>query len=128
VAIELSGNDQALHEATRAVAVGGTVVAAGFYQGGAAHLRLGEEFHHNRVRIVASQISGTPVGLGPQWNQARLVTTFMAQVRAGRVPVTDLVTDLVDASDVAAVFRRLDAGDPDILQAVLRFPAAPGAT
>jgi len=23
------------------------------------------------------------------------------------------------------VFRRLDAGDPDILQAVLRFPAAP---
>jgi 2-desacetyl-2-hydroxyethyl bacteriochlorophyllide A dehydrogenase len=128
VAIELSGNDQALHEATRAVAVEGTVVAAGFYQGGAGHLRLGEEFHHNRVRIVASQISGTPVGLGPQWNQARLVTTFMAQVRAGRVPVTDLVTDLVDASDVAAVFRRLDAGDPDILQAVLRFPAAPGAT
>jgi hypothetical protein len=26
---------------------------------------------------------------------------------------------------VAAVFERLDRGDPDVLQAVLRFPAAP---
>ena len=63
-AIELSGSDRALHEAVRSVVVDGTVVASGFYQGGAANLRLGEEFHHNRVRIVASQISGTPVGLG----------------------------------------------------------------
>jgi 2-desacetyl-2-hydroxyethyl bacteriochlorophyllide A dehydrogenase len=128
VAIELSGNDRALHEAIRSVAVEGTVVASGFYQGGAEHLRLGEEFHHNRVRIVSSQISGTPVELGRQWDQARLVTTFMRQVHAGRVPVTDLVTDVVDAAEVAAVFRRLDEGDPDILQALLRFPAAPGAS
>ena len=56
-AIELSGNDRALHEAVRSVVVDGTVVASGFYQGGAEHLRLGEEFHHNRVRIVASQIA-----------------------------------------------------------------------
>ena len=63
-AIELSGSDRALHEAVRSVVVDGTVVASGFYQGGAANLRLGEEFHHNRVRIVASQISGRPVGLG----------------------------------------------------------------
>jgi 2-desacetyl-2-hydroxyethyl bacteriochlorophyllide A dehydrogenase len=124
-AIELSGNDRALHEAVRSVVVDGTVVASGFYQGGAGHLRLGEEFHHNRVRIVASQISGTPVALGPRWDQPRLVRTFMEQVRRGRVDVRSLVTDVVDASDVAAVFARLDEGDADILQAVLRFPAAP---
>jgi 2-desacetyl-2-hydroxyethyl bacteriochlorophyllide A dehydrogenase len=124
-AIEISGNDAALHEATRAVVVDGTVVAAGFYQDGAAHLRLGEEFHHNRVRIVASQISGTPPALGPLWDQRRLVTAFMAQVIAGRVPAADLVTDVVDAVDVGSVFRRLDEGDPGILQAVLRFPGAP---
>jgi 2-desacetyl-2-hydroxyethyl bacteriochlorophyllide A dehydrogenase len=125
VAIELSGSDRALHEATRSVVVDGTVVASGFYQGGAGHLRLGEEFHHNRVRIVASQISGTPVALGPRWDQQRLVRTFMEQVRRGRVDARSLVTDVVDAADVAAVFARLDVGDPDILQAVLRFPAAP---
>ena len=125
-AIELSGSDRALHEAIRSVVVEGIVVASGFYQGGAEHLRLGEEFHHNRVRIVASQISGTPVGLGPRWDQPRLVRTFMEQVRRGRVDVRSLVTDVVEAADVASVFQRLDAGDPAILQSVLRFPAAPG--
>ena len=124
-AIELSGNDRALHEAVRSVVVDGTVVASGFYQGGAEHLRLGEEFHHNRVRIVASQISGTPVALGPRWDQPRLVRTFMEQVRRGQVDVRSLVTDVVEAADVAGVFERLDRGDPAILQAVLRFPAAP---
>jgi 2-desacetyl-2-hydroxyethyl bacteriochlorophyllide A dehydrogenase len=123
-AIELSGSDRALHEAVRSVVVEGTVVASGFYQGGAANLRLGEEFHHNRARIVASQIAGTPLALGPRWGQARLVATFMEQIRRGRVDVGSLVTDIVDAGDVASIFERLDRGDPEILQAVLRFPAA----
>ncbi len=124
-AIELSGSDRALHEALRSVVVDGTVVASGFYQGGATNLRLGEEFHHNRVRIVASQISGTPVALGPRWDQARLVRTFMGLVQRGKVDPESLVTDVVEAADVAAVFERLDEGDPGILQAVLRFDAAP---
>src|SRR4051794_11727303 len=67
-AIELSGSDRALHEAVRSVVLDGTVAASGFYQGGAPHLRLGEEFHHNRVRMVASQMSGTPVALGHRWD------------------------------------------------------------
>jgi len=127
-AIELSGNDRALHEAVRSVVVDGIVVASGFYQGGAEHLRLGEEFHHNRVRIVASQISGTPVALGPRWDQRRLVQTFMRQVREGRVDTGSLITDVVDVVDVSMIFERLDRGDPGILQAILRFPAAPELT
>src|SRR3954451_8714864 len=123
-AIELSGSDRALHEAVRSVVVDGTVAASGFYQGGAVHLRLGEEFHHNRVRIVASQISRTPVALGQRWDQPRLVRTFMDQVRRGALDARSLVTDVVEAADVAGIFARLDRGDPEILQAVLRFPAA----
>lgn len=123
-AIELSGNDRALHEAVRSVVVEGLVVASGFYQGGATHLRLGEEFHHNRVRIVASQISGVPVGLSPRWHQQRLVTAFMNQVTKGQIDVQSLVTDVVDAADVATAFAQLDRQDPDTLQVVLRFDAA----
>jgi 2-desacetyl-2-hydroxyethyl bacteriochlorophyllide A dehydrogenase len=127
-ALELSGNVRALHEAIRAVAVEGIVVAAGFYQGGAADLRLGEEFHHNRVRIVASQVSGTPVALGRRWNQRRLVSTFMRLVLAGRVDAASLVTDVTNLEDVGDIYARLDDADPDVLQAVLRFDAAPRGT
>jgi threonine dehydrogenase-like Zn-dependent dehydrogenase len=124
-AIELSGSDRALHEATRCVVEDGTVVASGFYQGGAANLRLGEEFHHNRVRIVASQIGGLPVSLGRRWDPRRLVSVFMGEVARGRVDVGALVTDIVDAEKVADAFARLDGGDPVTLQVLLRFDAAP---
>ncbi len=124
-AIELSGSDRALHEAVRSVVADGVVAAAGFYQGGAEHLRLGEEFHHNRVRLVASQISGVPAGLGGRWDQARLVRTVMHLILSGRVDAAALVTDVVAAAEVATVFERLDRGDPGILQAILRFEAAP---
>lgn len=124
-AIELSGSHRALHEAVRSVRVEGLVAASGFYQGGADDLRLGEEFHHNRVRIVASQISGVPVGLGSRWDQPRLVRTVMSLILAGEVDAGALVSDLVPAAEVADVFARLDAGDPGILQAVLAFDGAP---
>ena len=123
--VELSGAVPALHEAIRAVRVEGTVAAAGFYQGGAEGLRLGEEFHHNRVRIVASQIGGVPSGLSTSWDQARLVAVFMELALAGRVDVTPLITDVVDAEEVGSVFQRLDESDPEILQVLLRFPGAP---
>src|SRR5690606_4666307 len=124
-AVELSGAVAALHEAIRSVRVDGVVAAAGFYQGGAEGLRPGVAFHHNRVRIVASQIGGVPVGLSTSWDQARLVAVFMELALAGRVDVAPLITDVVDAHDVAAAFRRLDEGDPEVLQVLLRFPGAP---
>jgi threonine dehydrogenase-like Zn-dependent dehydrogenase len=123
--IELSGSYRALHEAIRTVGVSGLVVAAGFYQGEGVGLRLGEEFHHNRVRIVGSQIGGTPVPLGPRWNQRRLVATVLDELATERLLVAPLVTDVLHAEDVGEAFARLDRGSPETLQVVLRFPAAP---
>jgi 2-desacetyl-2-hydroxyethyl bacteriochlorophyllide A dehydrogenase len=62
VAIEISGRYNALQQALRCVRVEGLVVAAGFYVGDASALRLGEEWLHNRLRMVASmQGWGVPV-------------------------------------------------------------------
>ena len=124
-AIELSGSYRALHEAIRSVGVDGLVVASGFYQGEGTGLRLGEEFHHNRVRLVSSQIGGTPLPLGVRWNQRRLVATVLDEIATGRVRVAPLVTDIIDAADVAEAFALLDAGHAQTLQVVLRFPDAP---
>lgn len=124
-AIELSGSYQALHEAIRCVAVDGVVVASGFYQGDAVGLRLGEEFHHNRVRLLSSQIGGTPLPMGPRWNQRRLVATFVDAVANDEVSVGPLISDVIDVTDVAAAYELLEQGAPETLQVVLRFAAAP---
>ncbi len=124
-AVELSGTYGALHEAIRSVGVDGLVVASGFYQGEGTGLRLGEEFHHNRVRVVGSQIGGTPLPMGLRWNQRRLVTTVVGQIADGRLRVSPLITDVLDAQEVGRAFELLDQGYAETLQVVLRFPAAP---
>jgi 2-desacetyl-2-hydroxyethyl bacteriochlorophyllide A dehydrogenase len=123
VCIELSGTYGALHEAVRTVGYNGRVVAAGFYQGEAAALRLGEEFHHNRVQIVASQISGVAPVHGSRWDKDRLHRGFMGLVVDGRVDPVPLVTHLVGVEDVAHAFALVAERPTDLLQAVLDFRA-----
>jgi NADPH:quinone reductase-like Zn-dependent oxidoreductase len=56
VAFECTGSTRALQESIRTVRRRGRVVAVGFYQGEAAGLFLGDEFHHNGVEIRSAQI------------------------------------------------------------------------
>ena len=83
VSIEISGSYRALHEAIRATAYNSRVVVSGFPQGEAAGLFLGEEFHHNRIAVVCSQISG----VNPSWTTAgtspRLERTVVELAAAG---------------------------------------------
>src|SRR5690606_41737374 len=60
VCIEISGSYRALHEAVRSCAVGGRVVAAGFYQGAGLGPRLGEELHRTQLQRVSAQLSAAP--------------------------------------------------------------------
>jgi 2-desacetyl-2-hydroxyethyl bacteriochlorophyllide A dehydrogenase len=123
VAVEISGSYRALHEAVRTVSVDGRVVAAGFYQGEGAGLRLGEEFHLNRVQVVASQIGGVPTGTASRWTVGRLQETFMRLVHDGRLDPVPLVTHVVPAAQVADAYELLDRAPGDALQVVLDFTA-----
>lgn len=120
-AIEISGVYRALHEALRSVAVGGRVVAAGFYQGDGEGLRLGDEFHLNRVELISSQISGVPQALGGRWSVERLQQAFLGLVAGGRVDVHALVSHLVPVEEAADAYRLLDEHPADALQIVLEF-------
>jgi 2-desacetyl-2-hydroxyethyl bacteriochlorophyllide A dehydrogenase len=121
VAIEMSGSHRALHEAIRSVAVNGRTVAAGFYQGDAVGLRLGDEFHHNRVQLVSSQIGGPPPGLAGRWDHDRLHRAFLELVGAGRVDPLGLVSHVVPVRDAAGAYELLDERPDEALQIVLEF-------
>jgi 2-desacetyl-2-hydroxyethyl bacteriochlorophyllide A dehydrogenase len=122
VAIEISGSYPALHEAVRAVAVNGRVVAAGFYQGEGVGLRLGDEFHHNRVRLICSQIGGVPPDVAGRWDQTRLNTTFLRLALDRQIDPAGLVTHVIPVEEAAAAYRMLDHRPHEALQVVLKFP------
>lgn len=119
VAIEASGSSGALHEATRAVAYSARVVALGFFQGEAHDLFLGEEFHHNRVSIVGSQISGVAPDASYRWNRIRLAQSAMRLQAEGLLRLRPLITHVYPLVEAAAAFRTLDEAPGDCLQVVL---------
>ena len=121
--IEVSGAPAALGEAIRAVAYASRVVAMGFFQGELAGVRLGEEFHHNRVQLICSQISGVAPEASHRWSKPRLWRTAVELQHAGVLDLLPLITHEADFADAQAMFDRLDRGEPGLLQAVLRFDA-----
>lgn len=126
--IEASGSAHALNEAVRACAYASKVVALGFFQGDAAGLYLGEEFHHNRINIVCSQIGGVAPELQHRWNRVRLVQTFMRLAAGGRLQLRPLVTHIAPPAQAPDLFRLMDRQPAEVLQAVLDFGQAGSAT
>jgi threonine dehydrogenase-like Zn-dependent dehydrogenase len=118
--IDFSGNYAALHEAIRSVKPGGRVVASGFYQGEAHDLRLGEEFHHNRIELISSQIGGVPSELSSRWTVDRLQREYMNLVVAGKIAPHELITHRFKAAEVAEAFDLIDT-QRSPLQVVLDF-------
>jgi 2-desacetyl-2-hydroxyethyl bacteriochlorophyllide A dehydrogenase len=113
VAIEISGRYEALQQALRCVRVEGLVVAAGFYVGDASALRLGEEWLHNRLRMVASmQGWGVPVD--------RQALRASALEPLGKLQTDELLTHRFAFEDAPAAYGALDARG-DALRAVLTY-------
>jgi threonine dehydrogenase-like Zn-dependent dehydrogenase len=121
VAIEVTGSSAALHQAVRSVAYSARVVALGFFQGEATGLFLGEEFHHNRVNIVGSQIFGTDPELTYRWNRLRLVQTFMRLQTDGVVELRPIISHVIPFEEAGEAFRILDQEPENALQVVLDF-------
>jgi 2-desacetyl-2-hydroxyethyl bacteriochlorophyllide A dehydrogenase len=121
VCIEASGAYGALHEAIRAAAYSARVVTLGFFQGGAQALYLGEEFHHNRINLVCSQIFGVAPELTYRWNSDRLVQTAMQLQAKGKLNLEPLITHVFSFSQAAEAFRLCDEEAEKVIQVVLDF-------
>lgn len=124
VCIEVSGAPPALAEAIRAVAYSSRVVAMGFFQGEVPGLRLGEEFHHNRVQLICSQISGVDPAASHRWSKPRLWRTAVELQHEGSLDLIPLISHVAPFAEAPALFARLDAGEPGLLQAMLDFAGA----
>ncbi|HEX7746422.1 MAG TPA: zinc-binding dehydrogenase [Micromonosporaceae bacterium] len=122
VAIEVSGSDHGLQGALAAAGLGGTVVAAGFYQGGAANLRLGEEFHHNRLSLIASVGGwGAPHRHAPLWNRRRVMDTATRLLYTDRVSIGGLLDRRYPFDEAPAAYRWIDEHPQGAVKVALTY-------
>jgi threonine dehydrogenase-like Zn-dependent dehydrogenase len=122
VAVETSGAAAGLHDAIAAAALGGAVVTVGFYQGGAPELRLGEEWHHNRLDMVSSMGAwGAPHRAHPAWDRARVMRTAAGLLGSGRVRVDALPVRQFPFEHAAEAYAWLDANPDDAVKVALTY-------
>jgi 2-desacetyl-2-hydroxyethyl bacteriochlorophyllide A dehydrogenase len=121
VAIEFSGSYAALQQALRSVRVAGLVVAAGFYAGDASDLRLGEEWLHNRLTMVASMQGWGVPSRDEGWDRQRLRAAALELLADGRLRTDELVTHRFSFDEAPSAYAVLDESRESALRAVLRY-------
>lgn len=126
-AIETSGSSAGIHGAVAATAIRGRVVTVGFYRGGAANLRLGEEWHHNAPVMVSSMSGwGCPLPDHPRWDPERLTQTAVDLLFEGALDVEPLLGNDIDFDDAPSAYARLDTDPAGALKTIIRYPGQVG--
>jgi threonine dehydrogenase-like Zn-dependent dehydrogenase len=124
-AIEFSGRYSALHDALRSARLAGTVVAAGFYTGGAGdELRLGEEWHHNRLTLVGSMSGWGAPHRDAGWDCPRLRATVLELLAGGGLEVDALVTHRIPFAQAAEAYDLIDRKPDATLKVLLGYRAS----
>jgi len=120
VVIECTGNPKGLNESIRVVGFNGTVVCVSFLAGEARGLMLGDEFHHNRIRLVSSQAAGVNPDLHPRWTSERKLEAAIAVLP--RLDLSGLITQRFPFEQAAAAYQLVDQRPTETVQVILTYP------
>ncbi|MDQ4077299.1 MAG: zinc-binding alcohol dehydrogenase [Chloroflexota bacterium] len=121
VAVEASGSIRALQQAIRATRYGGTICVLSFYGGDAAGLRLGEEFHINRLQLVSARSESLPMRDHPGWTLQRYVELSLRWLVSGRLRTEGIVTPIVSFEDSVDAYRNIDEHPEESIKLGIRF-------
>ncbi len=122
VAIELSGQYEALQDALRCVRKAGLVVAGGFYQGGGTPLLLGEEWHHNRITMVSSMaVWDCPHRSYPAWSRERIHRTVTDLLAQRRLTTAGMISHHIPFSDAVTAYELIDEHPDEATKVVLTY-------
>lgn len=121
IVIEVSGAAPALNEAIRTVGFAGRVIALSWYGGTFETLNLAGEFHHNRPRVISSQVGSVNPDLGPLWNVDR--RQQVATQLFGQLELAPLFTHEFPIGRAPAAYAAVDAGGAGLVQCVLTYGA-----
>ena len=124
VAIETSGSPQALHQAIRGLAYGGTVALVAVYKEFRAGLDFGHEAHFNRPNLVFTRAESEPHHDHPRWDARRQADTAWALLATGRVRCEPIVWPIVSFEQAAEAYRAIDEKPEGSIKLGVTFPAA----
>ena len=80
---------------------------------------LGDEFHHNRIRLVSSQAAGVNPELHPRWTSER---KLRAAIRVlPRLDLSGLITHRYPFDRAAEAYQLVDEHPEQTVQVILTY-------
>ncbi|MGZ5393814.1 MAG: zinc-dependent alcohol dehydrogenase, partial [Mycobacterium sp.] len=119
LAIEVSGNPDALRIALGLLAHEGTALVASWYGTRDVSLPLGGDFHRRRLTIRSTQVSTIPARLGHRWTMERRRDAVMDLL--GKLPIGRLATHTFPFEQAADAYATIDAGADGLIHAALGY-------
>jgi 2-desacetyl-2-hydroxyethyl bacteriochlorophyllide A dehydrogenase len=121
-AIEASGSYAGLHEAIRCLRPGGRVATVASYHDDQPGLRLGEEYHRNRITLISSMtVNGCAQRSFPLWTLDRLNTAARQLIASGAVRTEGLITHRVPFEHAAKAYALITDTPQNTIKVVLTY-------
>lgn len=114
VAIETSGNEQALQQALRGLAYGGTIAFVGWARAFSGTLDLGREAHFNNAGLVFSRASSEPSRDHPRWDRHRIAMSCWDLLANGAIDCERIVDPVVTFDEAPRAYEEYVDRNPQL--------------
>ena len=119
IAFHSSSHKAGLQASIDAVGQEGTVIELSWYGNQPVRVHLGESFHHQRKRIISSQVSSLPADRCARWNFRRRKEVVFELLKD---EVFDShITEVVPFEQLSELFTRIRQGDRSALGWAVRY-------
>src|SRR5215218_2762312 len=104
-AIKTSGNEQALQQALRGLAYGGTIAFVGWARAFSGTLDLSREAHFNNASLVFSRASSEPSRDHPRWDRHRIAMSCWNLLASGAIDCERIVDPVLSFDDAPRAYE-----------------------
>ncbi len=119
IAIELSGNMEALNRAIEATGFSGTILSGSWYGTQSRALNLGNHFHRRRIHIVSSQVSTLNPRLNGRWTKQRRIEVAWKMIR--EIQPASLISHRFSALECDRAFQIVSQGLENSFQVIFEY-------
>jgi threonine dehydrogenase-like Zn-dependent dehydrogenase len=111
--VETSGNEQALQQALRGLAYGGTIAFVGWARAFSGKLDLSREAHFNNANLVFSRASSEPNRDHPRWDRGRIASACWEMLASGAVDCEGIIDPVVPFDEAPEAYERYVDRNPE---------------
>jgi threonine dehydrogenase-like Zn-dependent dehydrogenase len=104
-AIETSGSEEALQQALRGLAYGGTIAFVGWARAFSGTLDLGKEAHFNNAVLVFSRASSEPNRDHPRWDRRRIANSCWSMLASGAIDCEKIIDPVVNFDEAPGAYE-----------------------